>query len=218
MATPHPLKRKKRLVVLASGTGTLFEALVRAFNRPASPPSAAKRDLSPAEVVALVSNKKQAPVIDKALKYRVPVQKVLLQNHKCFSDWDKALCVCLKSFRPDYVLLAGFLKKIGPEVLGAFPNRVINTHPSLLPLYGGRGMYGLHVHRAVLKAGDKHTGVSVHLVTEDYDTGPVLAQTKIPVLKNDSPQSLKARVKKTEQVFYVDVIKKHFLLTSQQHK
>ena len=212
MATQNSLKRKKRLVVLASGTGTLFEALVRAFNRPA-PPAVAKGegDHSPAEVVALVSDKKQAPVMDKALKYRVPVQTVCLQNHRSFSDWDKALCVCLKSLRADYVVLAGFLKKIGPEVLGAFPNRVINTHPALLPLHGGRGMYGLRVHQAVLKAGDKHTGVSVHLVTKDYDTGPLLAQTKIPVLKTDSPQSLEARVKKTEQVFYVEVIKKHFL-------
>lgn len=203
MAGQNPLKHKKRLVVLASGTGTLFEALTRAFNPSTKPPCAF-------EVVGLVSDKSHAPVITKAKKHGICVQKICPQNYRSFSEWDRALCVCLKSFRPDVVVLAGFLKKIGPQVLCAFPRRVINTHPSLLPRYGGKGMYGLHIHRAVLKAREKCTGVSIHLATQDYDTGPVLAQTKIPVLKNDSPQSLQARVKKIEQAFYVEVIKKHF--------
>jgi phosphoribosylglycinamide formyltransferase 1 len=106
----------------------------------------------------------------------------------------------------DVVLLAGYMKKVGPATLAAFRGRIVNTHPSLLPRHGGQGMYGGRVHEAVLASGDPRTGVSVHLVDADYDTGRVLAQVDVPVLPGDDAAALAARVQRTERDFLVSVL------------
>ena len=100
------------------------------------------------------------------------------------------------------------MKKLGPETLGAFGGRVINTHPSLLPKYGGQGMYGGHVHAAVIEARDETTGISVHLVDGDYDTGAVLAQREVPVLPDDDAETLAHRVQSVERPFLVEVLQR----------
>ena len=190
--------RKKRLVVLACGTGSLFVNIVEAC----------KKEVLPAEVVGLISCNSQALVLKKAEEKKIKSHVLELKKFSNFSEWDKALCSLLKDKKPSLILLAGFLKKIGPQVLSEFKNRIINIHPALLPRYGGEGMYGLNVHQAVIANKDKKTGISIHLVGEEYDTGPLLAQKEIEVSPHDTPQSLQEKVKKEEQTFYVSVLQK----------
>jgi len=113
----------------------------------------------------------------------------------------------------DIIFLAGYLKKLGSNILKTYENRVYNIHPSLLPKYGGRGMYGLNVHTAVINAGEKETGITIHRVIEEYDKGEIIAQKKVPVHENDTPQILAARVLTQEHLFIVEVLEK--ILVSQ---
>ena len=190
--------RKKSLVVLACGTGSLFLKIVEAT----------EKKILPAEVVGLISCNSQALVLKKAEEKNIKSHVLELKKFSNFFEWDKALCSLLKEKKPSLILLAGFLKKIGPQVLSEFKNRLINIHPSLLPRYGGEGMYGLHVHQAVIAKGDKKTGISIHLVGEEYDTGPLLAQKEIEVSPKDTAHSLQEKVKKEEQTFYISVLQK----------
>ncbi|MDE0119361.1 MAG: phosphoribosylglycinamide formyltransferase [Bdellovibrionales bacterium] len=196
---PKPANnKKKRLVILASGTGTLFLSIVKSC----------KTGHLKAEVIHLISDHNQAPVLEKAKKENISVKILNPKKFSSFSDWDKALCRYLKSQKPDLILLAGFIKKIGPGVLSFFKNRILNIHPSLLPRHGGYGMYGVHVHRSVLEVGDKKTGISIHLVSEEYDAGPILAQIEIPVSPKDTPESLQKKVKQIEPTFYISTLRK----------
>ena len=108
----------------------------------------------------------------------------------------------------DVVALAGYMKRLGPLTLSRYKGRLLNTHPALLPKYGGQGMYGDRVHEAVLAAGEKVSGASVHLVEDDYDTGPVLSQVKVPVLDGDTLETLRDRVQAAEREHYVKVLEK----------
>jgi phosphoribosylglycinamide formyltransferase-1 len=121
---------------------------------------------------------------------------------------DQAVADRLAAVEPDLVVLAGFMKKLGPATLARFEGRVINTHPSLLPDFGGQGMYGGRVHAAVLAAGRHETGISVHLVDGDYDTGRVLAQQRVPVRTGDNADTLAARLQSVERPFLVQVLGK----------
>ena len=188
----------KRLVILASGTGTLFFSIVQAC----------KNNTLKAKVTSLISNNKKSLVLQKAKKEKIPVKVLDPKDFSSFTKWDAHLCSYLKTQKPDLILLAGFVKKIGPKVLTAFKGRILNIHPSLLPRHGGKGMYGINVHRSVLESGDKTTGISIHLVSEEYDTGSLLAQTEISVSTDDDPESLQEKVKKTEAIFYVSVLQK----------
>ena len=198
--TASETENLKRLIILASGTGTLFSSIAQAC----------KTSHLDAKVISLISNNSEASVLKKAEKENVHTKILDLKKFPSFSEWDEALCAYLKSKRPDLIVLAGFIKKIGPSVLSSFKNCIVNTHPALLPRHGGKGMYGLHVHRSVLNTGDKKTGISIHLVSSEYDTGPVLAQTEIPVSPNDNPESLQEKIKKVEAVFYISVLQKIF--------
>ena len=186
------------MLVLASGQGSLFLNIVQAC----------KAGHLKAEVIGLVSDNKDALVFKKSQVEKVAIKILDPKNFISFSKWDKALYEYLKEKKPDLILLAGFIKKIGREVLFNFKNRILNIHPSLLPRHGGKGMYGIHVHRAVIASGDKKTGISVHLVSEEYDKGLLLAQKEIPVFEEDTAESLQKRVKQEEQTFYVSVLKK----------
>jgi phosphoribosylglycinamide formyltransferase-1 len=112
----------------------------------------------------------------------------------------------LRAHSPDIVLLAGYMKKLGPHTLEASRGKVINTHPSLLPKFGGQGMYGKHVHSAVIESGETTTGISVHLVDGDYDTGRVLAQREVPVEPGDDAAALAGRVQSIERPFLIEVL------------
>ena len=170
--------------VLASHQGTNFQAIVDAC---------AARRLN-ARVTLLICNNANAPVLTRAERANVPFIRLSSVTHPDPAQLDTAICDALGAAEADLVILAGYMKKLGPKVLNAFENRIINVHPSLLPRFGGQGFYGSRVHEAVLAAGDTTTGASVHLVTAGYDEGAVLLQQEIPVSPEDTADSLAARL------------------------
>jgi len=190
--------KKVNLTVLASGIGSLFESVV----------IACKTGVLEANIVCLVSDRFHVPVLEKACKYNVSTKVIRQKDYSSAGEWDIALCEYLQQKKSEWIVLAGFLKKIESATLKQFKNRIINIHPSLLPCYGGKGMYGRRVHESVIQSGDKVTGVSVHLVSDQYDQGLVLAQTSIPVAPDDTAKSLENKVKAVEKVFYISVLQK----------
>ena len=118
-----------------------------------------------------------------------------------------SICEALVSRGVGLVAMAGYMKKLGPEVCSTFRNRILNIHPALLPAFGGKGMYGLNVHEAVLASGVRYTGVTVHLADEEYDRGPIVDQAVVPVRQGDTPQSLQQRVLGHEHRLYPDVVR-----------
>jgi phosphoribosylglycinamide formyltransferase-1 len=156
----------------------------------------------------VISNNKSAYALERARKAQIPA--FYLSETKLGSPerLDQALVEKFQQYQVDLVILAGYMKKIGPLVLSVYQNRVLNIHPALLPRFGGKKMYGLAVHRAVLESGAKESGVTVHLVDEIYDHGRILAQKKVPVLPGDTPEKLAARVLKEEHKLYPEVIQK----------
>jgi len=190
----HPMKAK--IAVLASGDGSNFESIVQA----------AHLGHLPAEIVGLVVSRDGVEAVRRAGRLKIPV---VVLNPKNFADrgaWDVALRDQLVAWNADWVALAGFLALIGPAVLKKFSHRLINSHPALLPKFGGPGMYGHNVHQAVIAAGEVETGVTFHLVDEVYDHGRVLVQEKIPVLANDTAESLATRLKARENELYPRVL------------
>lgn len=185
-----------KIVVLASGAGSTFAALA----------DASRSGRLSAEIKALVVSRPNVGAIDVAKLMNVPVESLSLNDFSSREAWDEALSEAVAKFDPQWVVLAGFNQLLGSKFLDRFKGRVINTHPSLLPKYGGKGMYGMRVHGAVLQAGEKETGITVHLVTADYDEGPILAQTKVPVLDGDTPETLAERLKSVERDFYVTTL------------
>ena len=122
-------------------------------------------------------------------------------------QWAPRILQELRAVNADLIALAGFMKRVPSTLVQAFPDRIINIHPSLLPEFGGQGMYGMNVHRAVLAAGKNISGATVHLVDEEYDTGPILLQESVPVLPEDKPEDLAARVLSVEHRLYPAAIK-----------
>ena len=151
-----------------------------------------------AEVSLVVSPKPNTPAVAKAQKLNTPVK---VHGYKDAS-YAQDLLATLQSHQIDLVCLAGYMTLLPKLVLDQFPQRVLNIHPALLPKFGGKGMYGLHVHRAVLEAGEATTGCTVHYVTEEYDEGDPIACLKVKVLKSDTPESLAARVNEAEMRAY----------------
>src|SRR5688500_2851674 len=170
-----------RIAVAISGRGSNLEALLRALG-----PGA------PAEIVLVVSDRADAAGLGHARGRNIPVR--VLPHPGDADEWLQAL----RAHRVDLLVLAGYLKLVPSAGVAAFDGRIINTHPSLVPAFGGKGMYGRRVHEAVLAGGVPETGVTVHLVDEAYDRGAVLAQSRVPVLKDDTPERLAARVLEAE--------------------
>jgi len=178
-----------RLAIAASGEGTTFEHM--AAN------AAAGR--IPIQLVMLLASRENAGVVDRARELGVPVEVVAPTRFESAEGWDIAVERSIQEHRIELLLLAGFLRKLGPRTLRALDGRILNTHPALLPKFGGKGMYGTAVHEAVLASGDQESGVTIHLVEEEYDTGPIVLQKRTPVEPGDTVQSLKARVQCAER-------------------
>jgi phosphoribosylglycinamide formyltransferase-1 len=159
-----------------------------------------------ADVGVVISNNSNARALVRASGAGIPVYYLSTRTHPEPSELDTAICRILLEHEVDTVFLAGYLKKLGPVTLGRFAGRVLNTHPALLPRHGGQGMYGQRVHEAVLTAGDRESGISVHVVDAEYDTGEVLAQTRVPVEPSDTIESLSQRVHARELEFVVEVL------------
>lgn len=182
---------KKNLAIFASGSGTNAENIVNHFK------------ISPvAEVRLILSNKPNAFVLERARKLNLPTQ---VFDKKDFYDSNKVLNT-LAEHKIDWVVLAGFLWLVPNSLIRAFPNKIINIHPALLPKFGGKGMYGDKVHQAVIEAGEPVSGITIHLVNEHYDEGRVLFQASCPVVAGDTPQSLAAKVHQLEYTYYPQVI------------
>ncbi|WP_026166487.1 phosphoribosylglycinamide formyltransferase [Gracilimonas tropica] len=188
----------KNIVVFASGSGTNFQSLIDAI---------ARGDLS-AQISGLITNRTNIGAIHRAQKHGIPVKvidpDILSEDH--FAD---QLINQIHHWNADLIVLAGYLKKIPASVIEAYSNRILNIHPALLPKFGGKGFYGLNVHQAVIEAGEQESGCSVHIVTEEFDKGPVIAQTKVKILPGDTPESLAKRILAEEHKLYPKAIQKH---------
>lgn len=179
-----------RTAVFVSGGGSNFQALL-------DHQSAA----GAWEVVLLVTDRPDAGAVERARAAGVPVA-VVAPSGRSVEEFAAELLRVLGAHRIELILLAGYLKLVPPEVVARYPQRILNIHPALLPKYGGKGMYGLRVHRAVLEAGDGESGATVHFVDEEYDRGATLAQSRVPVLEGDTPESLARRVLAVEHRLY----------------
>ena len=155
-----------------------------------------------AKIVAVVGTHGDAPAIERAQAAGLPT--LIVDPKALGDDYDSALLSALKDAGADTIALAGFLRRVPSRVIQAFPLRIINIHPSLLPLFGGKGMYGEHVHRAAVEYGVKVSGCTVHFVDEAYDTGPIIAQRTVPVSDSDTAESLAARILPLEHTLFAE--------------
>ena len=177
-----------RLAVLASGRGSNLQAIIEHFDDPARE--------RVAKVVLVASNRADSPALIRAATASIDIA------HFNAEDDGSELLALLHKFRIDLVVLAGYLKRIQPKVIREHAGRIINVHPALLPAFGGEGMYGARVHEAVIASGARESGVTVHLVDDEYDRGPIVAQWRVPVNQSDTAESLARRVLNVEHVVY----------------
>lgn len=185
-----------RIGVLASHGGSNLQAVLDAV-------ASGRLD---GDVAVVISNNRDSGALQRAQDAGVPWRHLSGKTHPSPEDLDEAILATLSGHGADVVLLAGYMKKLGPRTLRGFGGRILNVHPALLPRHGGRGMFGMAVHEAVLAAGDEVTGATVHVVEEEYDTGPALAQREVPVLPGDTPEALRERVLAVEHALVVDVL------------
>jgi phosphoribosylglycinamide formyltransferase/phosphoribosylglycinamide formyltransferase-1 len=193
-----------RLAVLASGRGSNLQAIIDHFD------NLARERV--AKVVLVASNRADSPALLRAATASIDTASF---NP---NDDGSELLALLQKFRIDLVVLAGYLKRIPPMVIGEYAGRIINIHPALLPAFGGEGMYGARVHEAVIASGATETGVTVHLVDDEYDRGPILAQWRVRVDKSDTAESLAARVLNVEHVVYPRVVEMVAILQQLESK
>lgn len=181
----------KRIVIFASGSGTNAENIIRYF----------KED-GQVEICLVLSNKKDAGVLDRAAKLGVAGMTFdrLAMNSGVVGS-------LLKALEPDLIVLAGFLWKVPAEITADFPNKIVNIHPALLPAYGGKGMYGMNVHRAVIEDRNKESGITIHYVNENYDEGAVIFQASTPVEGSDTPERLAQKIHQLEYAHFPRIIK-----------
>ncbi len=187
-----------RLAILVSGRGSNLRAIMRACSE----------GTLRAEVALVISNNADSMALETARTAGINTAHLSRQQFSDEAELDQAMLHAIEEANVNYVLLAGFMKKIGPRVLAAYKGRIINIHPSLLPSFGGKGMFGLNVHKAVIKAGETQTGVTIHLVDEEYDQGQILAQRTVEVKTDDTPESLAARVLIEEHQIFAETIQK----------
>jgi len=186
---------KKNIAVFASGTGSNF---ININNK-------IKNDKINAKICLLVSNNSNSGAIKFCLKNNIDF---FIYNDKKFPDDinNKKLIDKMLIYKIDLILLAGYMKKISRKFIDLFNNRIMNIHPSLLPLYGGKGFYGMKVHEAVFKNKEKETGATIHFVDYHYDTGPILMQKKIKIAKSDTPINISKKVLKIEHEIYPEAV------------
>lgn len=185
-----------RLGLLASHGGSNLGAIV----------AACQSGAVAAQPVIVIGNNSDAYALERARRAGIPTSHLSSRTHPDPDALDRAIADTLAEHGVELVALAGYMKRLGPVVLDRWRGRIINVHPSLLPKFGGQGMYGARVHEAVLASGDTVSGVTIHLVTEEYDQGPAIAQRQVPVLPDDTPASLAERVLHEEHTLYVETI------------
>ncbi|MGC8773781.1 MAG: phosphoribosylglycinamide formyltransferase [Chlorobaculum sp.] len=192
------IDKKKRLAVFCSGTGSNFKALFHAI---------IEREL-PAEIVLCLSNRSQCGAVDFAKEYGIKTLHLSESQFGSHDDFARAMLSELRDRQIDMILLAGYLRKIPDAVIAAYPEKIVNIHPSLLPQFGGHGMYGMRVHEAVIASGETRSGATVHFVNEEYDKGRIIMQNHVPVLPGDTAETLAERVLRCEHRLYPAALEK----------
>lgn len=182
-----------KLILFASGSGSNAENIIKYFEEKPG-----------VTVTAVFTNNPKAGVIERCNRLETPVYSF---NKTAFRE-PGALLDILTFLNPDLIVLAGFLWKIPESYVKAFPNKIINIHPALLPKYGGKGMYGMHVHNAVIEDGARESGISIHYVNEAYDQGGIILQERVAVEKGDSPQRLAEKIHELEYAYFPKTIEK----------
>ena len=181
----------KNLAVFASGSGTNAEKIFERFHEHPS-----------VRVASLLTNNPSAGVIARAARFKVPVE---VFDKSILTKTDD-IVKTLQYQQVDWIALAGFMLMVPQNLIDAFPNRMVNIHPALLPAYGGKGMYGMHVHRAVIEAGEPASGITVHYVNERYDEGAIIFQASCPIQPNDTAETLAEKVHQLEHRYYPQII------------
>lgn len=187
-----------RLAVLASHGGSTLQALI----------DACADGAIDAEVALVISNNSQAGAMARAQTVGIPTQHISAKTHGDEAGADRAIVDALQHAAVDWVLLLGYMKKMGPNILHEYQGKIINTHPALLPDFGGKGFYGRKVHEAVQASGVRESGATLHLVGSEYDSGPILAQVRVPILPEDDVDAIEQRVKQAEKGLLVDTLRR----------
>ncbi|PKB16912.1 phosphoribosylglycinamide formyltransferase [Flavobacterium sp. 5] len=185
----------KKILIFASGSGTNAENIIKYF-----------KNSSTGTVVAVFSNNSNAGVLDKAKKLTVPTDIFSKEDLNSGKVLQKVI-----QFQPDLIVLAGFLLKFPQDLIEAYPNKVVNIHPALLPKFGGKGMYGMYIHLAVVDNKEKETGITIHYVNENYDEGAIIFQKNVAVLGTDTPEVVAEKIHELEQKYFPEIIDKLLL-------
>ena len=186
------------LGILASHGGTNLQAII----------DACETGSIDAHVAVVVSNNSKSYSLQRARSSGIPAFHLSSQTHSKKKDLDLAIAGILKKYKVDLIILAGYMKRIGPTVLKAFHNRVINSHPALLPKYGGKGMYGDRVHEAVVKDKSEESGITIHLVDEEYDNGAIINQKIVAVDPFGGVDSVRDEIQRHEHIFWIETLNK----------
>jgi len=190
------MRNKVRLAVFASGSGTDFQSIIDAVESGAIE----------CELALLLTNNRDAYAIKRARKHRIPFEIVSSKGFERRELFIRKFLAVLKKHKIDLIALAGYLRKIPPEVIDRYEGKILNIHPGPLPEFGGKGMYGLRVHETVLKANLDKTCVTIHQVNQDYDEGAIIATREVEILPDDTPEILQKRVLKVEHQFYPEIL------------
>ena len=182
----------KKIVIFASGSGTNAENIIKYF---------AETEI--ARVEAVFTNNPNAKVLERAKNYGIATgifSKEELNESKVLQ--------IINNIQPDLIILAGFLLKFPDNIIAKYPNKIINIHPALLPKYGGKGMYGMHIHRAIVGNKEKETGITIHYVNENYDEGNILFQKNVVLSGDETPEEVAEKIHELEQKYFPEVIEK----------
>ena len=192
------LSGKTKIAVFASHNGSDLQAII----------NACKSGKINAEVCAVISNNADSFALCRANDSGIDNFHISVKKYGDEETVNSEILKILDFYNADIIFLAGYLKKIGVDILRKYHNRIFNIHPALLPKYGGQGMYGINVHRAVINAGEELSGITVHRVNEEYDAGEIIAQTTVAVSKDDTPETLAEKILRREHTFIVEAINK----------
>jgi phosphoribosylglycinamide formyltransferase-1 len=192
------LADRLKIAVFASGRGSNFESILNSIE---------SGKIKNTEIVCVLSNKSDAGALEFAKRKNIPAVHISRQQYLTNDDFASSLIKRMDEFEVNFIVLAGYMKILSPVIVRKFKNRIINIHPALLPRFGGKGMYGIHVHEAVLKSGENISGASVHIVDEEYDHGPILMQETVNIDENETVETLAAKVLKVEHKIYPEVVR-----------
>ncbi len=180
----------KKIIVFASGSGTNAENIIKYF-----------AGTKIASVVSVFTNNASAKVIERAKNHQIPVE-IFSKNELL----ERNVLQKIQEIDPDLIVLAGFLLKFPENIIEKYPNKIINIHPALLPNYGGKGMYGMHIHRAIINNKEKETGISIHYVNENYDEGGIIFQQNVALTEEDTPETVAEKIHELEQKYFPEII------------